>query len=71
MPQVAEGSGVADSSGVRDDPVYPMDVLLGLNPANGQLKISGRCGAPEMSACTTADAPPSDVDGKVYVALVL
>ena len=28
------------------DPVYPIDALLGFNPANGQAKVmSGRCDA--------------------------
>ena len=43
MPEV---SGVVDSSGVYDDPVLPIDVPLGFNPANVQVNVnSGRCGA--------------------------
>ena len=43
MPEM---SGVVDSSGVCDDPVLPIDVPLGFNPANVQVNIMcGRCGA--------------------------
>ena len=42
-------SRVVESSGVPADPVYPIDVLLGLYPANEQIKVmSGRCGAAEI-----------------------
>ena len=42
--EVAEVSWVVDSSSENANPVHPIDVLLGLNPANGQAKvISCRC----------------------------
>ena len=49
----AEVSGVGHSSVVHADPVHPIDVLLGFNPANGQAKVmSGRCGTVESLANT-------------------
>ena len=37
-----------DSSGLHADPVHPIDVLLGLNPANCQAKVmSDGCEAAE------------------------
>ena len=49
VPQeVAEVSGVVDSFDAHADPVHPVDVKLGLYPANGQVKVvSGRYGAAE------------------------
>ena len=46
-------SGVGDSSGVHSDPVHPIEVLLGLYPANAQVTLmSGRYGTSETSnAC--------------------
>ena len=42
-------SGMVDFSGAHADPVHLIDVLLGLNPENGQAKVmSGRCGASEL-----------------------
>ena len=42
------GGGVVDSNGAHTDPVHPIDVLLGLNLANGQAKVmSGHFGATE------------------------
>ena len=43
-----------DSSGVHADSVYPLDVLLGLNPANGQARLtSGRRSAAETPITCT------------------
>ena len=37
--------------GVHADPLYSIDVLLGLNPANGKAKVmSARCGVAEIPA---------------------
>ena len=32
-------SGMVDSSGIHANPVYPIDVLYGLNPVNGYAKV--------------------------------
>ena len=44
---------MVDSSGDDADPLNPIAVLLGLNPAIGQAEVmSGRCGAAETpSTC--------------------
>ena len=39
---------MVDFSRTHADPVHPIDVLLDLNLANGQVKVmSGRCGTAE------------------------
>ena len=52
--EVAEESGLGDSSGLDADPVHLIEVVLSLISTNGQAKVmSGRCGAAEILARAT------------------
>ena len=59
LKEVAEVSGLVDSSGINVDAVHPIDILLCVSLMHGKVKaMSGRCGTAEtptmcnMRSCT-------------------